>query len=247
MLYMRQEKNIHRLMDPRHLFRDDRLTDACAYCEGPPETRDHVPSRVLLDEPFPPELPVVGACSKCNRSFSLDEQYLACFIECVVCGSSDPERLTRPKIKRILSKNPSLQARIAASQGRDLSGNPVWAPEVDRIHNVLIKLARGHIAYETAPTFEDPDQVVAIPLPCMSPPLSEEFEKGTPEERVFFSEIGTRSFLREVGSKPDSFEQNGGWIVVQPDRYRYAVTERGETMVRMVLSEYLAGIVIWES
>jgi len=145
---MRQEKNIHRLMDPRHLFRDDRLTDACAYCEGPPETRDHVPSRVLLDEPFPPELPVVGACSKCNRSFSLDEQYLACFIECVVCGSSDPERLTRPKIKRILSKNPSLQARIAASQGRDLSGNPVWAPEVDRIHNVLIKLARGHIAYE---------------------------------------------------------------------------------------------------
>ena len=71
-------------MDPRHLFMDERLTGMCVYCGAQPETRDHVPSKVLLDEPYPPELPVVGACEKCNASFSMDEQYLACFL--VLCG-----------------------------------------------------------------------------------------------------------------------------------------------------------------
>ena len=37
-----------------------------------------------------------------------------------------------------------------------------------------------------------------------------------------------------------------GWVVVQPDRYRYAVVETGGVVVRMVLSEYLACEVVWE-
>lgn len=80
-------------MDPRHLFMDSRLVGMCAYCGGRPDTRDHLPSKVLLDEPYPAELPVVEACLKCNESFSLHEQYLACFIECVVCGTCEPSGL----------------------------------------------------------------------------------------------------------------------------------------------------------
>ena len=49
-------------MDPRHLFMDERLTGKCVYCGAQPETRDHVPSKVLLDEPYAAQLPVVGAC-----------------------------------------------------------------------------------------------------------------------------------------------------------------------------------------
>lgn len=76
------------MMDPRHLFIDERHTGMCVYCGSPPDTRDHVPSKVLLDEPYPPELPVVGACEKCSSSFSLDEQYLACFLDCVIHGGA---------------------------------------------------------------------------------------------------------------------------------------------------------------
>lgn len=235
-------------MDPRKLFVDDRLTGTCVICGEAPDTRDHVPSKVLLDEPFPPELPVVGACSKCNHDFSLDEQYLACFIECVVCGTCEPEDLRRPKIKRVLSKNTSLRARIAASHGSDEAGNSTWKPEMDRVRNVLIKLARGHIAYELVPVFDEPDHVIAAPLTCMPDDKRKEFENGVPLEKMVFSDIGTRGFLREVGSKPDRFEREGDWIIVQPDRYRYTAKQcEGGFLVRMVLSEYLAGIVVWES
>ena len=74
-------------MDPRKLFVDERLTGKCIYCGRNPETRDHVPSRVLLDKPFPDNLPVVDACRTCNEDFSQDEEYLACLIECAICGT----------------------------------------------------------------------------------------------------------------------------------------------------------------
>lgn len=99
-------------MDPRHLFIDERHTGFCVYCGAHPDTRDHVPSKVLLDEPYPQELPVVSACAKCNASFSLDEQYLACFLDCVICGSAEASDLHRLNIKRILNDNPALQQRI---------------------------------------------------------------------------------------------------------------------------------------
>ena len=57
-------------MDPRKLFVDERMTGMCVYCGGQPDTRDHVPSRVLLDDPLPDNLPVVDACRACNESFS---------------------------------------------------------------------------------------------------------------------------------------------------------------------------------
>jgi hypothetical protein len=43
-------------MDPKHrpLFFDNRLGgDTCIYCGGETETREHVQSKVLLDEPYP--------------------------------------------------------------------------------------------------------------------------------------------------------------------------------------------------
>lgn len=76
-------------MDPKHLFVDERLKGSCVYCGGPPETVDHVPSRVFLDDPLPENLPVVEACRECNGGFSLDEEYLACLLECVMTGTTD--------------------------------------------------------------------------------------------------------------------------------------------------------------
>ncbi len=53
-------------------YADDRLINGCIYCGGIPDTRDHAPSRILLEPPpYPENLPVVGACKECNQSFSI--------------------------------------------------------------------------------------------------------------------------------------------------------------------------------
>jgi hypothetical protein len=77
-------------------YADQRILAFCAFCGGETGTRDHCPSRVLLDEPLPSNLPVVPACAACNSSFSGDEEYVACLISCVVAGSTDPEAMSRP-------------------------------------------------------------------------------------------------------------------------------------------------------
>ena len=78
-------------------FGDDRQKGFCVHCGRPPETQDHAPPKVFLDMPYPQHRPTLPSCLKCNNGFSADEEYLACFVECVVCGTTDPEKLTREK------------------------------------------------------------------------------------------------------------------------------------------------------
>ena len=232
-------------MDPRHLFFDDRLrTSACVYCGAAGESKDHCPSRVLLDEPLPSETRTVAACRSCNQGFSDDEQYVACLVECVISGSTEPENIRRSKVRRILHENPRLAGRIKQSARMDSVGNLRWMPELERVKNVVLKLARGHLAYECAVlALEEPDQINAIPLVSMSESDRAQFESAS-EGAVFASsvilapwpEIGTRAFLRAAGALPTTY--SNGWIVVQPDRYRYRASETGT--VDMVMSEYLA-------
>lgn len=231
-------------MDPRKLFADERLTGFCVYCGGAPSTRDHVPSKVLLDEPFPPNLPVVEACHPCNNGFSLDEQYLACLLDCVLNGSTNPESVSRNKVKRLLQENEALAARIAGSCSRQDSGDLLWAIEVQRVRNVLLKLARGHVAYEySEPHLEDPEYFTFAPLCTMTPEQVEEFETITVEG--VWPEIGSRAFLRTVVVGNEAFTPEDGWQVVQEGRYRYAMSLVDGVSVRMVLGEYLACQVIW--
>ena len=90
-------------MEHLNSYADDRLVVGCIYCHGDTDTREHVPSRIPLDEPYPENLPVLPACSKCNQGFSLDEEYFACLIECARTGGID--RVERPKIRRILQES----------------------------------------------------------------------------------------------------------------------------------------------
>ena len=85
-------------MDQLSDFADDRLISSCIYCGGPFETRDHVPSRVFLEAPFPENLPVVGSCRSCNQGFSRDEQYVACLLEAALAGTANPDKIRRSSI-----------------------------------------------------------------------------------------------------------------------------------------------------
>jgi hypothetical protein len=138
----------------KHLpsYGDERILAACTFCGGETGTRDHCPSRVFLDEPFPENLPVVPACSTCNASFSADEEYLACLISCVIAGSTDPDKMPRTKIERILKRKLALRARIEQARS-EINGTTIFNPENERVFAVITKLAQGHTLYEINESF----------------------------------------------------------------------------------------------
>src|SRR6266508_2272367 len=145
-------------MDPSKLFADERFALLCVYCGADPTTTDHVPSKVLLDEPYPDNLPVVQACDACNNSFSRDEPYLACLVEFAVTGSVDPNSVHRQKVRRILIERPALASLIQSCRREGESGTVVWEADVGRVRNGVLKLARGHAAYECSePLLEEPE------------------------------------------------------------------------------------------
>lgn len=234
-------------MDQLRTYGDKRELACCVYCgSGAVETRDHVPSRVLLDEPYPSNLPVVPACGMCNQGFSLDEEYLACLVECVICGSSAPNLVTRPKVRRILADRPALAAQLAEAR-MQAESTTCFGIEDDRVRKVVLKLARGHAAFELhSPQFDEPREIVTVPLQVMSFEARSAFERHPGTSSVaFWPEVGSRAMQRRIGIGETSAT---GWITAQQGRYRYfaASTDQG-IVVRSVLSEYLACEVIWSN
>jgi hypothetical protein len=219
-------------------YGDTRQVAACAYCRDATETRDHVPARVLLDEPFPENLPVVPACLDCNNSASADEEYLACLIECVIQGTTEPAILGREKIRRLLTERPALQAKLTAAHRQDQQKS-VFSVELERIERVVVKLARGHSLYElNEPRPSVPSSVTIAPLHLFGDEAREAFECTTEYGFAVWPEVGSRAMQRLI-------QHGQEWIEVQPSRYRYLATVDATVRVRIVLSEYLACEVIW--
>ena len=204
-------------MDRRHLWFDNRLKGFCIYCGRHSETRDHVPSKVLLDKPFPKNLPVVECCLECNLSFSADEEYVACFIECILAGSTDPSKLKRAKVVKILEKKASLAKRISSSRKSLSKKMNYWKPEMNRIEKIILKLARGHLDFELSlQRMDQPSNVTIVPIMMMNKEESDQFV--IPPNIHLYPELGSRSFLK---GKDTLWHSWSDWNVVQPGRYQY--------------------------
>lgn len=231
-------------MEPRNLFADDRHLALCVFCGNPPTTREHTATRVLLDDPLPENLPLVASCHDCNNGVSLDEEYLACLIDCVISGSADPSKVLRKKVSNALRHSPPLAARIDAAK-RSENGRLIWKPEDGRVRNVLLKLARGHIAHQfSEPRLDEPESFWVAPLESLNSYQCDDFEN--PPATHVWPEIGSRAFINTSKKAMDnSWDAATGWHVLQPQRYRYIIGQSGKTVIRIVLSEYLACEVIW--
>jgi hypothetical protein len=230
-------------MEKLSTFSDQRLLGRCVYCGRTSDTRDHAPSRVLLDAPFPRDLPVVPCCRACNASFSLDEEYVATAIECAICGTTDPGRLKRSRIATTLSSQPRLRARIESARS---TGHVGLFVEANRLRNVVLKLARGHAAFELSePQWTEPSSVWWATLASLEPRLRSSFE--SPPHAYIFPEVGSRAMQRIVQGlfSSRSTDDRSGWLTVQEGRYRYLATAGDEITVRIVLSEYLACEAAW--
>jgi len=225
-------------MDQLTDFSDSRMKDCCVFCGERTETRDHVPSKVFLDEPYPTNLPVVPACKSCNERFSLDEEYVACLIECTLSGSVKPDGVEREKIKRILEKKPALVSKL--EMARHVDGDDIaFSVKEERVGGVVLKLAQGHSAYELG-TLQIYDQPTVAFMPFPSMPLYSIQSFGESPKSALWPEVGSRGMQRMA------FSRSLRWVEVQPGRYRYlAFVEHDKTTIRIVLSEYLACEVVW--
>ena len=243
------------MVDQLRDFADGRLVVGCIYCGGLEETRDHVPSRIFLDAPLPENLPVVPACVRCNNGFSLDEQYVACVIESVISGTADPDRIQRPQIAEILRNNGALRSKIAAAK-KQVGQQTTFAVEEKRVRNVLLKLARGHAAFElTAACRDEPTSFAWRPMPLMTPDEIDAFDAVHMPQT--FGEVGSRGLqrMRVVQATLKSVTTGelstvgflmSDWVDVQDGRYRYlAIDDAGEIRVKIIIREYLACEVIW--
>lgn len=221
---------------------DNRHKGSCVHCGGPNETRDHAPSVVFLDEPLPPDLPASPSCAACNQGFSNDEAYVACLLECVMVGDANPALVQREKIAALMRGRPKLTAKIAALK-RYEGECVIFLFDQKRIENVVLKLARCHVAYEmNEPRIDKPDSVWFQPLSLMTPEALDAFENDQNDVAVW-PEVGSRAMHRLLIAEDNAFSE--GWLDIQPGRYRFKVTLESGLRVRMVLREYLACEVHW--
>ena len=209
---------------------------------------DHAPTKALLNS-HPENPPTVEVHKKCNAGFSRDEEYLASFLASVICGSTEPDPIRFPTAARALKHSSSLRRRIDQArrvQGT-LWGSPEiqWTPEIERVSRVLVKNAKGHAFYELGePMLAEHSWVGINLLSVLSPSEREAFESRTDgTANSLWPEVGSR--LMQSVAFGDL--QPGGWIEVQPDIYRYAVSQEPDgVLVRIVLREYLASEVLWD-
>lgn len=233
-------------------YADERLTaewdGRCLYCghgfsAAHHRSVDHVPSKSLLQQPYPENLPTVPACMDCNSDFSGDEQYVQVFIGCVFSGSADPAAQPDPKVRAALLRSTALRTRIESAMREPSSeGGPVrWEPEHEPLATVLAKNARGHLWHEHADRRPREPTVAYSALESLTCEQRELFE-NPPEVGVALPEVGSRALQRRFSG--DWFD---GWTFVQDDRYRYAVDYLGgdSVRVRVVIAEYLAVTVVW--
>src|ERR1035437_7609143 len=230
---------------------DSRHSGLCIHCgvllNKLNASRDHVPSKCLLLLPPPAQSPKVWICKTCNNQFSIDEQYLAAFLGCVLSGSTEPSRQSIPAMKQILQENELLRLRIEKSRIEvrmpDGTMSCKWLPEIERINKVVIKNARGHAFFEYGEQIQgEPSSVWALPLMLLTNEQRADFEgSNSGPSFAAWPEVGSRMMTRVVTGQ----DLVDSWIVLQEGVYRYAVEQQERMLFKTVLYEYLATEVCW--
>ena len=231
-------------------FSDERQKSWCIYCGagiGTNKTnKDHIPTKSLLAEPLPKNLPVVRVCSDCNAGFSKDEEYLTAFLSCVISGSTEPKAQRIPSAFGILKHSPKLRSQLeqskTVSRDRFAEEDITWRADKARIERVVCKNARGHAFFEMGePMLGPPSNIGFAPLHLLSPSQRDSFFSGYSID--VWPEVGSRLMTR-LATGQDMVD---GWVVVQEGVYRYVVEQLPAMRVKMILWEYLAVEVVWDT
>ena len=245
---MKQRRYIGDWRKKPYLQYEKTKTCYCIYCGDIAETREHIPSKVFLDEPYPKNLYTLPACCECNNSFSFDEIYVASVIE-MISRASIPNYKRRTEIDNSLKKQPKLKDKIYSDILYNMEQGLEPRIEINRFHNILFKLARCHAAYELSEYNFDKykPSIQIFHKNQVSKDIWDKF--NVPEVLGYVNEIGSRS-IDTILVIENGYESIIviDWNVVQEERYRYLATiNNGEIIVKIVLNECIATEVKWKS
>ena len=226
----------------------------CVYCGGVCDTREHAPSKTFLTRPFPSELPVVPACSKCNNGFSQDEL----FTKTIIALYSDYSKskiydcdYSRKENREALS---SFQTFLATGRFED----------VERIERIIVKLAICHAVYELSEGYKSvrwngyPNRIWWKFKPQMTKDEINDFDSFEDLSDSLLPEVGSRVYdklrvLEMVLRQVDDPEQKTPvrqvvllWSEIQEGNYRYMCFIKDDSLiVKIVIHEFLYATVIF--
>lgn len=116
----------------------------CLYCGKQAKNKEHVPSKSLLEKPYPNNLITFPACDVCNNSFSLDEEY---FLNVLATLSESQTLVARTQpggsIFKSRERSDKLYKRLLNSLIQEENGKTYFRPETDRLKKVIEKYAFG--------------------------------------------------------------------------------------------------------
>ncbi len=188
--------------------------------------------------PYPENLYTVPACLKCNQAFSLDEEYVAVLIEWIKGMENGTGNFEREHINRIIEHSSAIEERLFASLLVDESGKQYFKPEHNRIKNIVLKHAIGHVFYDLGMKLSEKPSICAYkPNYLLTNKEIESF--NLPIRDTVWPEVGSRLMQRQV-------ECGNSWITVQEKNYRYYVHQSTTILVRIVFRELLFCEVVWE-
>lgn len=141
--------------------------------------------------------------------------------------------------------SPGLAARLLQARRTADDGKISFVVEGERIKSVIMKLARGHAAFELSESKrEEPSHLMITPLHLLTPEARRHFE--TPPAVSIWPEIGSRAMQRmAVAWDTPSTPFGSDWVDVQEGQYRYMAVAEHAVMIRLVVGEYLGCEVIW--
>lgn len=116
----------------------------CIYCGSPATTREHIPSKVFLDEDEYDNLCTIPACFNCNNSFSDDEFYVAAYIETIKSKIVEDYKILSA-VKRGIDRNEKLKEMLDYQINK--TGSLDLTYDKETFATVIKKLAIGHAAY----------------------------------------------------------------------------------------------------
>lgn len=228
--------------------KNKRFDSMCIYCHtNIANSREHLPSRIFLDTPYPEGYSIVPACKECNVGFSPGEVYVSCFIDKLRNALSNNRIPLREKTISAINHDKDLE-RIINEQILTENGKIIVNYEPTSFSKILIKLAKGHLCQAQDKVFEGYCSVV-----CnfkLKPDLSE-------DELYHFEELPLADKASECGSDfthglliveviglPSQIVVP--WNEVQEDNYRYLTYfEQDNYVVRIVICETLFAEVLF--
>jgi hypothetical protein len=240
----------------------------CIYCGNIADSREHIPSKVFLEEPFPDNLYLVPACRKCNNSFSDDELYTWYIIKILEQESGIP-------MKNYAEKRFSSHPHVYQEAQKDISDFAGWfnGPVRDkilfkfqskRVERVIEKLAIGHAVFELGECYfsEDFDswkisKVEYAFAPALSQDVIEDYDCAVDISNNLLPEIGSRVYENIYPVTIPLCDMQGNsnmaigvvfldWTDIQDNIYRYiAIYSFEEIKIMIVIDEFLYTTVIF--